>query len=70
MRGESNTKTSRKLADLFEAEKYHATTLVRTETAHIHAKADLKAYKRIIHQNMREIIRLNSIMYEIYRERA
>lgn len=45
MTGESNTKTSRKLADLFEAEKYHATTLVRTETAHIHAKADLKAYK-------------------------
>lgn len=44
MTGESNTKTSRKLADLFEAEKYHATTLVRTETAHIHAKADLKAY--------------------------
>lgn len=44
MSGESNTKTSRKLADLFEVEKYHATTLVRTETAHIHAQADLKAY--------------------------
>ncbi len=43
--GESYTKTSRKLAEAFNVEKYHATTLIHTETAHIHGQADLKAYK-------------------------
>ena len=43
--GESYTKTSRKLAEAFDVEKYHATTLIHTETAHIHGQADLKAYK-------------------------
>lgn len=45
MSGESLTKTSRKLADAFQVEKYHATTLIHTETAHIHAMADMKAYE-------------------------
>ena len=45
MSGESLTKTSRKLAESFQVEKYHATTLVHTETAHIHAVADMKAYE-------------------------
>lgn len=44
MSGEALNKTARKLAECFEAEMYHATTLVHTETAHIHAKADLQAY--------------------------
>lgn len=45
MSGESLTKTTRKLAESFEAEKYQAATLIRTETAHIHAVADMKAYE-------------------------
>lgn len=45
MSGESLTKTSKKLAETFQVEKYHATTLVHTETAHIHAMADMKAYE-------------------------
>ena len=45
MSGESNTKTAQKLADRMQVEKFHATTLVRTETAHVHAMADLKAYE-------------------------
>lgn len=45
MSGESLTKTATKLADSFDVEKYHATTLVRTETAHAHAMADLKGYE-------------------------
>ena len=43
--GESYAKTSGKLADAFEVEKFRATTLIRTETAHIHAAADKKAYE-------------------------
>ena len=43
MTGASEAKTARELAEEFEAEKYHATTLVRTETAHIHAMADKRA---------------------------
>ena len=45
MSGESLTKTAQKLADSFDVEKYHAVTLVRTETAHAHAMADLKGYE-------------------------
>ncbi len=45
MSGESNAKTAQKLADRMQVEKFHATTLVRTETAHVHAMADLKAYE-------------------------
>lgn len=45
MNGESWTKTVSKLASEFEVEKFHAATLVHTESAHIHAQADLKAYK-------------------------
>lgn len=45
MSGESLSKTARKLSERFEVEKYHATTLVHTETAHIHAMADMQAYK-------------------------
>ena len=45
MTGASEAKTARELAEEFEVEKYHATTLVRTETAHIHAMADKKAYE-------------------------
>lgn len=45
MSGESLTKTSKKLVEVFQVEKYHATTLIHTETAHIHAMADMKAYE-------------------------
>lgn len=45
MSGESLTKTAQKLSESFQVEKYHATTLVHTETAHIHAMADMKAYE-------------------------
>ncbi len=45
MSGESLTKTARKLSERFEASKYQATTLIHTETAHIHAMADMKAYE-------------------------
>lgn len=45
MTGASEAKTARELAEEFEVEKYHATTLVRTETAHIHAMADKRAYE-------------------------
>lgn len=45
MSGESLTKTARKLSERFEVSKYHATTLIHTETAHIHAAADMKAYE-------------------------
>ncbi len=45
MSGESLTKTSAKLAEQFEVSKYQATTLVRTETAHIHNMADMKGYE-------------------------
>ena len=47
MSGESLTKTSRKLAEQFEVEKFHATTLIHTETAHIQAKADFAAYEEL-----------------------
>ncbi len=43
--GESYAKTAQKLADRFGVDKFHAVTLVRTETAHIHAVADKKAYE-------------------------
>lgn len=45
MSGESFSKTAQKLSARFQVEKYHATTLVHTETAHIHAMADMQAYK-------------------------
>lgn len=45
MSGESIQKTSAKLAEQFEVSKYQATTLVRTETAHIHNMADMKGYE-------------------------
>lgn len=45
MSGESLSKTAQKLSARFQVEKYHATTLVHTETAHIHAMADMQAYK-------------------------
>lgn len=45
MSGESLTKTADKLAESFEVEKYQASTLIRTETSHIHAMADMKAYE-------------------------
>lgn len=45
MSGESLTKTARKLSERFEVSKYQATTLIHTETAHIHAMADMKAYE-------------------------
>lgn len=47
MSGESLTKTSRKLGDIFDASKYRTTTLVHTETAHIHAMADMRAYEEL-----------------------
>ncbi len=47
MSGESLDKTARKLSEKFEVEKYNAVTLVRTETTHIHAMADLKAYEEL-----------------------
>ena len=47
MSGESLDKTARKLSERFEVEKYNAVTLVRTETAHVHAKADMKAYEEL-----------------------
>lgn len=45
MTGASEAKTARELAEEFEVEKYRATTLMRTETTHIHTKADQKAYE-------------------------
>ena len=45
MSGEALNKTAVKLQESFGAEKYHATTLIRTETAHVHAMADMRAYK-------------------------
>lgn len=45
MSGESLNKTADKLAKSFDVSKYRAATLVHTETSHIHAKADLKAYE-------------------------
>ena len=47
MSGESLTKTSRKLAEQFEVEKFHATMLIHTKTAHIQAKADFAAYEEL-----------------------
>ncbi len=43
--GESLSKTASELSTRFQVEKYHATTLVHTETAHIQAMADMQAYK-------------------------
>lgn len=45
MSGESLNKTAAKLSEAFQVEKYHATTLIHTETAHVHAMADMKAYE-------------------------
>ncbi len=45
MSGESLAKTSAKLAEQFEVSKFYATTLIRTETSHIHAMADKKGYE-------------------------
>lgn len=47
MSGEAIEKTSRKLRDRFNVSTVRAQTLIRTETAHIHAMADLKAYDDI-----------------------
>ena len=47
MSGEALNKTADKLADKFQVSKFHATTLVRTETAHIHNEADFQAYKDV-----------------------
>ena len=47
MSGESLNKTADKLADKFQVSKFQATTLVRTETAHIHNEADFQAYKDV-----------------------
>lgn len=47
MSGESLNKTADKLAEKFQVSKFQATTLVRTETAHIHNEADFQAYKDV-----------------------
>ncbi len=47
MSGEALNKTADKLADKFHVSKFQATTLVRTETAHIHNAADFQAYKDV-----------------------
>ena len=47
MSGEALNKTADKLADKFQVSKFQATTLVRTETAHIHNEADFQAYKDV-----------------------
>lgn len=47
MSGEAWSKTADKLATTFQVEKYNATRLVHTESSHIHAMADLKAYEDI-----------------------
>ena len=47
MSGEAWSKTADKLATTFQVEKYNATRLIHTESSHIHAMADLKAYEDI-----------------------
>lgn len=47
MSGEALNKTADKLAEKFQVSKFQATTLVRTETAHIHNEADFQAYKDV-----------------------
>lgn len=47
MSGEAWSKTAEKLSTTFQVEKYNATRLIHTESSHIHAMADLKAYEDI-----------------------
>ena len=47
MSGEAWSKTAEKLSTAFQVEKYNATRLIHTESSHIHAMADLKAYEDI-----------------------
>lgn len=47
MSGEAWRKTAEKLSTAFQVEKYNATRLIHTESSHIHAIADLKAYEDI-----------------------
>lgn len=47
MSGEAWNKTAEKLSTAFQVEKYNATRLIHTESSHIHAMADLKAYEDI-----------------------
>lgn len=47
MSGEAWSKTAEKLSTAFQVEKYNATRLIHTESSHIHAMSDLKAYEDI-----------------------
>lgn len=64
MSGESLSKTAQKLSARFQAEKYHATTLVHTETAHIHAMADMQAYKDLGIEEYRYLATLDYLTCE------
>lgn len=47
MSGEAWSKTAEKLSTAFQVEKYNATRLIHTESSHIHAMSDLKAYEDV-----------------------
>lgn len=47
MSGEAWSKTTEKLSTAFQVEKYNATRLIHTESSHIHAMSDLRAYEDI-----------------------
>lgn len=64
MSGESLTKTAAKLSESFETAKYNSVTLIHTETAHIHAMADKRAYEELGFEEYKYLATLDYVTCE------
>ncbi|MGN0181014.1 MAG: minor capsid protein [Candidatus Ornithomonoglobus sp.] len=63
--GRSLDKAAAELAEAFEVEKFHATTLIHTETAHARALSDAKAYEDIGIEEYRYMATLDEVTCEV-----
>ncbi len=63
--GRSLDKAARELADAFEVEKFHATTLIHTEVAHARSVSDMKAYEDIGAEYYRYIATLDEVTCDV-----
>ncbi|MCH5212258.1 MAG: minor capsid protein [Oscillospiraceae bacterium] len=63
--GRSLDKAVKELANSFEVEKFHATTLIHTETAHARALSDAQAYRDIGIEDYRYLATLDEVTCDI-----
>lgn len=59
--GRSLDKAAAELAEAFEVEKFHATTLIHTEVAHARSMSDMKAYEEIDAEYYRYLASLDEL---------